>query len=233
MYHQEWSMNCFIATGVPCTLTRLRRPDAFEIHVTLTPLYGVERTRFAAICSSQHWKALVVELDPDIPSQPMTCTRMSGTFDDAISHARFVQHYLEDSNFTVTRIKIEAAPWNSLVPQTDYEAVQREPSAYFEFHAKLILPITGWESTLPTICQPFQAHISHNALRKHNDKTVERFVTVRSTRHGLETFQQYTNQFITLLTASQFSISDTVTEYCVYDSNTALDLAWFGSLLAI
>src|SRR5262245_8480571 len=124
-------MNCFLTTGVPCALARSRRPDAFEVHVTLTPLYEAERTRFATICSYQHWKALVIELDPDIPSQPMTCSRITGTLDDATSHALCVQQHLEHCGFTVTRRKIEAAPWNGCVPQTDQEAMDRRPGGYF------------------------------------------------------------------------------------------------------
>ncbi len=222
-------MICFLTTGVPCVLTRSRRPDAFEIHVTLTPLHETERTRFSTICSQQHWKALVIELDPHIPSQPMTCSRIVGTSDDATNHALFVRQHLEHCGFTVTRVKIEAAPWNNFVPQTNQEAMHRHSTAYFEFHAKLVLPITGWESTLRTICVPFQAHVSHNSFRIHGDNTIERFVTIRSALHGLETFQQHTNQFTTTLDTSGFSIADTVMEYCVYDSNAALDAVWFST----
>jgi hypothetical protein len=222
-------MNCFLTTGVPCVLTRSRRPDAFEVHVTLTPLHEAERARFATICSQQRWKALMIELDPQIPSQPMTCSRIVGTADDAMSHALFVQQHLEGCGFTVTRIKIEAAPWNSFVPQTDQEAMHRHHSAYFEFHAKLVLPMTGWESTLRTICMPFQAHISRNSFRIRNDNTMERFVTMRSALHGLDTFQQHASQLTNALGAGGFSTADTVMEYCIYDSNTALDAVWFST----
>ncbi len=223
-------MICFLSTGVPCVLSHSRRPDAFEIHVSLTPLHEAERMRFSTICSLQRWKALLIELAPDIPSQPMTCSRIVGTCDDATNHALSVQQHLEHCGFTVTRVKIEAAPWNSFVPKTDQDAVRRHCSAYFEFHTKLVLPITGWESTLHTICKPFQAHVSRNSLRIHDDKTMERFVTMRSALHGLETFQQNTNEFTATLDASGFSIADTVMEYCVYDSNTALDAVWFNTL---
>jgi hypothetical protein len=220
-------MNCFLTTGVPCVLSRSRRPDAFEAHVTLTPLHEAERARFAAICSQQRWKALVIELDPHIPSQPMTCSRIAGTAEEARSHALFVQQHLEQCGFTTTRVKIEAAPWNSFVPQTDQEAMQRHHSAYFEFHAKLVLAMTGWESTLPAVCLPFQAHISHNSFRKRDDTTMERFVTMRSALYGLDTFQQHANQLTAALGASDFSVADTVMEYCIYDSNAGLDAVWF------
>jgi hypothetical protein len=221
-------MNCFLTTGRPCALSQLR-PDTFEIHVTIGPIAGAERARFVALCAHQGWKALIIELGAVLPIQPMTCSRVAGGYALADAHAQEVQRHLRAHGFAVTRVKIEAAPWNSAVPQTDAAAQDNDQGGYFEFHAKLALPLHGWEALLQPICQRYQAHISHNPLRRRADASTERFVTLRSATQGAKHFTPYAEQFLAALRAAEIRIVDTVLEYCVFDSNQALDAIWFAA----
>ncbi len=224
-------MNCFLATGAPCSLLQSKRPDLFEVHLTISPCRPDELQDFFALCTQLRWKAIVIDLAPHVPQQPMTCSRVAGSLSDVYTHAEFGCTQLETAGFSVTRVKIEAAPWNSHVPQDDHERLQHHPTAYFEYHAKLHLPLTGWEATLSTICPMFTAHLSHNALRVTDNGWTERFATIRSHDCGLASFQLHTDRFGHTLQSHGFSVLKTVTEYCIYDTNTALDANCYPSPL--
>lgn len=225
-------MNCFLLTGAPCQLQQSKRSDLFEVHVTIEPQQSSDIDTLLAICSQQRWKAIIIDLKPPSPNQPMTCSRITGTIDDAFSHAKQVQRCLQQAGLLVNRVKIEAAPWNSQVPHSDQERQQHDPSAYFEYHLKLALSANNWQETLPQICHSFQAHLSHNALKHEANGTIQRFATIRSSTLGLERFQAYTQAFQDCVDSAGFTILKAITEFCIYDSNSALDNSWLAQTQA-
>jgi hypothetical protein len=220
-------MSCFLSTGMPCGLAQLQRTDAFEVHVTIHPLDHRERALFIDICRQHGWKAVVIELGTNVPVQPMTCSRIAGGLDDAHAHALHVQQVLAREGFTITRVKIEAAPWNHITPVENPTPEQQHPHAYFEYHAKLLLAIADERSTLTEVCAQFHAHLSRNIFKQRADGMCERFVTKRSSKHGLRSFEQSTQQIAAALQAAGYPILSSVIEYCVYDSNTTLDSGWY------
>ncbi|HEY1011284.1 MAG TPA: hypothetical protein VGE07_01185 [Herpetosiphonaceae bacterium] len=221
-------MNCFQTTGVPCILAQSQRPDLFEIHLTIAPPTAAELVRFRALCAAQAWKAIVIAFDSAAPPQPMTCSRIAGSPDDARRHAAAAAALLEAAGFAPTRLKIEAAPWNSHVPADDEARASQHESAYFEHHAKLRLPRAGWQPALLPLCAAFDAHVSRNAFRQTADGWTERFATIRSPRDGLAAFERRTADFGRRLRDHGFALLASVTEYCVYDSNAALDDLWLS-----
>lgn len=221
-------MNCFLLTGAPCQLQQSKRSDLFEVHVTISQAQASDVQTLLSICAQQRWKAIIIDLKPPSASQPMTCSRISGTIDDAFAHAHEVQSRLEQAGLQVNRLKIEAAPWNSQVPISDQERQQHDPSAYFEYHLKLALTGEAWHETLPQICRSFQAHLSHNALKHEANGTIQRFATIRSSTLGLEHFQAHTQAFQDQIQSAGFTTLKAITEFCIYDSNIALDSRWLG-----
>lgn len=222
-------MNCFQTTGVPCILAQSQRPDLFEIHVTIEPPTAGGLERFRACCAAQGWKAIVIAFDGAAPPQPMTCSRVAGTPAEARRQASAAAALLRAAGFAPARLKIEAAPWNSHVPADDEARASQHASAYFEHHAKLRLPRDGWQQALLPLCAAFDAHVSRNAFRHAGDGWSERFATIRSPREGLAAFERRTAAFGRRLRDQGFAPLATVTEYCIYDSNAALDDRWLTS----
>ncbi|MCU0493815.1 MAG: hypothetical protein MUD01_19665 [Chloroflexaceae bacterium] len=220
-------MNCFFTTGTPCMLHRPRQSDLFEIHVTVDIQQQTELQTFLSLCQYHKWKAIIIDLIPASARQPMTCSRITGTIDDVYTHAQYVQTQLSSAGLSTSRIKIEAAPWNSHVPKTNLERDHYAASAYFEYHVKLHLPTKGWQDSLPRLCQVFGAHVSRNALRQEADGTSQRFVTIRSHTAGLDFFQRHTDLFQQALHSEGFVVLAAVTEFCIFDSNIALDALWY------
>lgn len=219
-------MQCFLATGVQCPLTQAQQADLFEIHVTIAATSEQRLATFRSVCTQHHCKAIVIALDPSIPIQPMTCSRVTGTFDDAWCRAEAIRVNLEAANLYVTRVKIEAAPWNSHVPQTDASVEHQHGSAYFEYHAKLLLSTNAIPMALTDVCQAFGAHLSRYVLKQRNDGGTERFVTLRVAQIGRTGFAAQAEILEQALRDAGVPILTTVTEYCMYDSNSALDAVW-------
>lgn len=220
-------MNCFLTQGIPCLLHQSYQTNLFEIHVTVTLSHAHDLQTFLATCSQHRLKAIVINLEPTSSMQPMTCSRVTGNVSDAYEHAKNVQTYLEAAGFPVRRVKIEAAPWNSHVPQSDDKRCYYDPSAYFEYHLKFQLPALSWQESLLPLCKAFHAHLSHNALKHEADGTTQRFATIRSYTAGRNSFQEYTEHFQQTVQAAGFVTLTHVTEFCIYDSNSELDAFWY------
>jgi hypothetical protein len=218
-------MNCLLTTGEVCVLQQSPRSDLFEVHITVDAQSDTDA--FRAVCQAQRWKSIVIELADDACSQPMTCTRIKGDLPAAFAHAAQVRDTLVHAGLHVCRTKIEAAPWNACVPHLDSERDQHAASAYFEHHIKLQLAAQGWQEPLKQVCDAFGAHISRNALKQQIDGSSERFATLRSHQLGYQSFGQLVQAFEQGLLANGFMLLKSVSEFCVYDSNLALDAAWY------
>jgi hypothetical protein len=226
-------MQCFFMTGAQCAILASQRPDVFEVHVTIAPCDSADMDRFRDACITNQWKSIVIDLDPSLPVQPMTCSRVIGTIGIADQHAANICQILVDKKLVVTRVKIEAAPWNSVVPQDASARHLQGGTAYFEHHVKLRLPHAGIPQVLADVCKQWNAHISRNALKQAADGAVERFITLRGDADHRASFATTTAALEQALCAVAMDIQSTVTEYCVYDSNRALDAEWFDSTIAV
>ncbi|WP_189001755.1 nucleotidyl transferase AbiEii/AbiGii toxin family protein [Deinococcus roseus] len=57
----------------------LQQQDVFELHLTTHPLHPEQVQGFTWLCRQLGVKPLVIELQPGLPIQPMTCSRVQGT----------------------------------------------------------------------------------------------------------------------------------------------------------
>ena len=188
----------------------------FEIH--LTGVYGDELERFAR---AHGWKFSHIELDRGVwTSQPMISIRRSGTLDGQQEMLRIWRGMLVDYGAQIVREKIEAAPGNEGVPQTDSDTVGEPQGRYFEHHIKLVLPdaTAARLAALTQLVAPHGARLSRNARRQRPDGRHERFVTQRCHRVGRVTARRELDALLETLRTDGQDIAEVEEEYVVYDS---------------
>ncbi len=196
----------------------------FEIH--LTGVYGDELEDFAR---THGWKFSHIELDRGVwTSQPMISIRRRGTLDGQREMMRIWRGMLADCEAQVVREKIEAAPGNEGVPQTESDAVGEPQGRYFEHHVKLVLPDATQTrlSALNQLVAPHGARLSRNARRQRHDGRHERFVTQRCHQVGRVTARLKLDALLETLRTDGQEIVEVEEEYVVYDSALQLDDGW-------
>jgi hypothetical protein len=208
-----------------CSLNKLQASsDIFELHITVNQ--NVDLTAFKGFCYQAGIKALVIDLGANVPVQPMTCSRIMGSFSQAMQEAQQLRDILTNAGFEVTRVKLEAAPWNTGVPESDVQAQKAPSGNYFEHHTKLKLPKTTNLRLLEMLCESNNAHLSQNAFKVFADGTTERLITQRHYGLGLASASLRFTAFLEVLKSFDFKVEKTVSEYCVFDSNLELDAGW-------
>jgi hypothetical protein len=200
-----------------------------ESHLTVDARDQEALGRFRAACARLEVKCVLIELSRGATrAQPMTNLVHHGTLAGALEEARELAGELQRVGFPVLRLKIEASPDNQDVPRDDDEARRLPPENYFESHAKLTLAGDAAAGPLLAACAPHGAHLSSNAFRDLGGGLVERFVTLRSYSVGRATAEDRLAGLLASLEAAGHTPSKVVREYCVLDSNLALDDGWLG-----
>lgn len=218
---------CFLQNSSPCFMA-IQSPsrvaeDAFELHVTVSSLLGAELERFKALCRNEGLKALQIDFSDLTLVQIMTCSRFTGTLSGALLEVNRLRDLLESHGFVVTRRKVEAAPWNSHVPQ---DTAPANLSEYFEHHAKLLLSKESNVMRLERIAELHNAHLSSNAFKQQNDGFSQRFVTLRAYQVSRGQANSLFDELLLHLRLAGFVVQDEITEFCVFDSHLELDGAW-------
>lgn len=199
----------------------------FETHLTVAPLAGEELARFERTCQDLGVKCIRIELARgQTRSQPMTGSRHAGTAQQTLALALRLAEQVEQHGFAVTRVKIEAAPTNVDVPETDEQATLLPPGNYHEHHIKLLLPVDQDLLALTHLAEQHRAHLSHNALKQRADGLSERFLTVRHYGVGRGTAANQVQALLADLERAGFTILKTEGEYCFFDSNEQVDAGW-------
>ena len=209
----------------------------FEVHLTVRaaaadpvdapePLDSLEA--FNQWCREQQVKCIrIVLARGEHVEQPMATWRRAETHLPAvIEEAHEMARSAEKEGLTVTRVKVEAAPQNQDVPVADIDAQGHPPDNYFEHHVKLQRAVEQSEDALTDVCLRHGAHLSRNAFRQSADGLQERFVTLRSYGIGRDSSVAALKSLMADLEKLQEVVLETESEYCVYDSNLALDDGW-------
>lgn len=200
----------------------------FEIHITVRAADGDATESFREWCRAQGLKCVRIVLSRGKHvEQPMATYRRSDTSlrmvrAEAVRFARLI----EQVGLPVVRVKVEAAPQNADVPQADAEAAAHAEKNYFEHHIKLLRDAYASRERLAAVCEQHAAHLSHNAFREAEGGKKERFVTLRSYGVGRATSQQQLEALLAALAELGEHVIEHESEYCVYDSNLALDAGW-------
>lgn len=200
----------------------------FEAHITVKLSSDVEQ--FNSICHSMDIKPIVIQLDRGrVQTQVMTCSRHSGTFQAIWGEVQNITTILKSNDLEITRIKIEAHPDNLGVPSSLLEARELSSENYFEYHLKVLMNPMDRPKLL-SICEKYQAHLSHNAFKIRADVTkplsYENFVTCRSYQLGKKEANQHFEALAQSIQDLGIPILKQFMEYCIYDSNLELDKGW-------
>ncbi|HEX8251467.1 MAG TPA: hypothetical protein VF599_25055 [Pyrinomonadaceae bacterium] len=162
----------------------------------------------------------------EVCSQPMLTRRTTGKLTGEIDAAESLKNLLIADGFTVSRIKIEAAPWNEDVPQSAAEIVRYSPLRYFESHTRIICDKETDKIVLIETVTKHSAHLSRNALRRREDGLEERFITQRCRTGGYAESLSQLNALLREIRGLGYTVIDVEEEYVVYDSNLEIDAGW-------
>lgn len=201
----------------------------FEVHLTVEA--GRALSSFERWCRERGMKCVRIVLARGRRcEQPMATWRRRGTCRSAMieeAHARAAE--ARAAGWQVVRVKLETAPGNEDVPATDEEAQRRPEGHYFEHHVKLRRPVGAGREGLLALCQAHGAHLSRNALRLASEGHEERFVTLRTCAVGRASSLLRLDALIEALDGAGEHIEERESEYCVYDTNLALDEGWLSA----
>ncbi|GAA3840354.1 hypothetical protein ACFS5L_40655 [Streptomyces phyllanthi] len=200
----------------------------FETHLTVVPAPtagGEDRIRLWA--ERNHVKYTRIVLDRGAtPDQPMVTLRGHGVLAAQRETARVWVERLRAEGFGVTRVKIEASPWNADVPRTAVEAQALSPGCYFEHHVKLVLAGEDEVATVRALAGRHTAHVSRNARRDLGERGHERFVTQRCRGVGRPEARRRLDALLTAFAAADFKAVEVEEEFVVHDDRPALDRGW-------
>lgn len=199
----------------------------FEVHLTVSAPTAAARERFRVWCAGRGHKCVwIVLARGEHAEQPMaTWRRGSTTLPVVRAEAEARAAELARTGLAVTRVKIEVAPNNEDVPQTDADAAER-PANYFEHHIKLLRRRDQPHDALLKVCDPFGAHLSRNAFRDAPGEREERFVTLRTYDAGAASADRQFRALLAALRDAGEHVLEAESEYCVHDSAVALDAGW-------
>jgi hypothetical protein len=203
----------------------------FETHLTVRLDQADDLARLRAWAQQRGYKCTRIVLEQgQFVSQPMLTFHGHGTLSAAMQTAVNAAAATDAAGFSVTRIKIEAAPTNQGVPVvTDTAGTQQPSDRYFEHHTKLLLEPGETVKPIIAIARSHGAHVSRNALRRRTDGCEERFVTQRCFKVGRDAAEAALRRLVDGLGAAGYQIIDVEQEFVVFDTNLALDAGWIGS----
>jgi hypothetical protein len=202
----------------------------YETHVTVDLANATQMPRLRNWADAEGLKCTHIVLDCGrSPSQPMLTWHGRGSLGEQQAAAEATCCALAAAGFAVSRVKIEAAPWNPEVPISAAEASDQRPGRYFEHHVKLHLGRAEDRQLLVRTAIRHRAHLSRNALKLTLEDGEERFVTQRCTMVGRAEARQQLNLLVDDLRALGHRILDIEEEFVVYDSNLDLDAGWMLS----
>lgn len=202
----------------------------FETHITVCLKDSNQVEALQAWGIDRGLKFIHIVLDRGIHVSQLMLTRHgTGGLSDQLKIASESSKSLNVAGFSVVRIKIEAAPWNQDVPQSNAEAANHPCDRYFEHHIKLLLEPSANIVTLMELAERHSAHLSRNVLRIRNDDYCERFVTQRCLAVGRVEARQQLQDLLKAIAPLGYLVIEVEAEFVVYDSNLKIDAGWIRS----
>jgi hypothetical protein len=202
----------------------------FETHLTVHADQEADCGRLAAFAEKLGARFTHIVLDRgSVPSQPMLTVPGRGTTLPAQAEAAVaLSGDLAEAGFTVTRVKMEAAPWNDDVPADDAAAARLDGALHFEHHVKVVLEPGSRRDELAALIAPFGARLSRNARRHRRDGKAEWFATQRCYQAGLATAGARLAALTGALEHAGCPPAEAEREYVVYDSAPSTDAGWLN-----
>ncbi|MFJ5221976.1 hypothetical protein [Streptomyces sp. NPDC088400] len=160
------------------------------------------------------------------PSRPTLTLYGTGSLEEQLRAAEQCAARLAEAGFTVVRTKIEAAPWNEGVPQTDAEAATFPAHCHFEHRLKLRLPIPYDTKRLAAVAERHSAHVSRTARHILPGGVQERYVTQLARGVGRPVARARVDALLDGLIAAGYRPVDLREEFVLHDDNPTVDNGW-------
>lgn len=203
----------------------------FEIHLTVDNLIKERLSSFEKFCQTLGGQAVLIELPVgERTQQPMlTMTKTGENIAEVLAFIDDLKLRFVAEDFSIIRTKFEIPAHQA----NEFLSQYPDTNGYFEWHGKVWFQHNNALQTLRRLAGDFQAHLSKNALK---DSTHYRFITYR-TKENLTAFFSHVESITTALTAinsqpywfrHDVKLEKSQHEYCVYDSNLAVDDGWDG-----
>jgi len=198
----------------------------FETHLTVWAEGPARLDDLRAWAEARGLKFHLIVLDRGLtPAQPMVTRRGRGNLNGELAAAADLTSRLAADGYTVSRLKIEAAPDNEGVPATDADAAS-QPGRYFEHHVKLLLDPNADLGAVTALAVRHAARLSRNARRVRADGRAERFVTQRCHAVGRVTARGRLDALLTDLAVGGYAILSAEQEYVIHDTAPGVDAGW-------
>lgn len=197
-----------------------------ETHITIATASEkhVELARNYAINGQLKWT--YIELDNGrFQSQPMITFWKPGSLDDQLSRAKEIRNDLLSIGVETVRVKVECEASNLSNIFKDNDSVKHH-SGYFECHLKIKLNHVAEVESLRKFVLDYDARLSSNARRHLSGRTSEWFVTQRAHNSSAEKAKNQNNKLVSALKGKNFVITESESEYVLFDSNLKLDKGW-------
>jgi len=201
----------------------------YEIHVTVN-LVADDTVNFVESCRKIDVKPIVLALQTkgqDI-TDVMTSSVHLGNNRTAYDEMKRISDELARQGFKVVREKIETVPWHPAAPSPKNSSIKMPEDCYFETHIGVNLSVTDNDrkKALQDIADYFEAHMSRNAFKMHNDGTYMQMITLRKYEGTFEAFEGQANMLNGMIVLEGFEVEKRVTEFSIYDTKVSHDSAW-------
>lgn len=195
----------------------------YEIHITVK---ADDVDRFKSVCVELGVKPLLIDMD--VMTDMMTSSKFvakNADIDNVLVFKEMsrVGDGLRACGFTVTREKIEAAPWHPDVPTDAGYGMALYDSQYFECHLAIASP-SGREAVERAIGK-LGMHLSKNRLKRDDGGKIW-MATVRKRDITLEAFKFLVSKMKGAIEHAGLRVEREIIEFAWFDSNWQHDAAW-------
>jgi len=205
----------------------------YEIHVTVN-LVAEDTVNFVESCRKIDVKPIVLALQTkgEDLTDVMTSSVHLGNNRSAYEEMKRITNELKRQGYKVVREKIETVPWHPAAPTAKYGNLTMPIDCYFETHIGVNLATTepDRKKALQDIADYFDAHMSRNAFKMHDDGTYMQMLTFRKYEGTFESFEGEANTLNGMIVLEGFEVEKRVTEFSIYDTKVSHDSEWLTSV---
>jgi len=204
---------------------KLNEKIPFEIHVTV---HAADTDMFKQICKSLNVKPIVLDLQTKNKTtikDVMTSSVHMGTNRSAYEEMKRISHGLVMEGYDIVREKIETVPWHPAAPSASSEA-DMPKNCYFETHIGVNVSDEDHKEELEIVTKIFDAHLSRNAFKVHEDGSWMQMVTLRTYEGTREDFEYKADMLYNIIKINGFHVEKRITEFSIYDTKVSHDAEW-------
>jgi hypothetical protein len=194
--------------------------ELHEIHISVEPTQLLELKKY---CLLRKFKPILACSDEgDNKHQLMISKYKSGTKQDCINKALYIEKDMLNYGLNVIRVKVESMLSNSYCPKGDEKP---DTGCYFEYHIKFDIENDEDYNKLKKISKKYNGNCSYNLFSKNFNP----IITLRSYNKSYNEFNNNKDNLFNELKMNNLKTSNFIhKEYCIYDTYSDLDNNWLS-----